>query len=272
MRAARHRSTERVQLIVASGDQAFDAVSPPGVRPGFAVLVGSFCFIIDGGDRIADRLAKAGVALDCLQAILFTGVEPGSCDGIGECVAVWAQLAPRKKMRVIGPARSHRWIAAHASMSEHIRDKLEGLQPEPEPARDVIVFESGGLIVSAFTTDFVVDEEIVSYRFEIGGLRLVIAADRHASWAVAGNADLIVYGASRRGRRELSVADADDEAWARTLTEVAFATAGTGESTPVSFTSWLQSRGVAIASVSATPIVLVELDLSGFGPEFSVIE
>jgi ribonuclease Z len=169
-----------------------------GQKPCLAVAVGGKLFIVDAGSGATDALARKGIPMGRLQAVLLTGADPVQSADLDE---LWAHAAPARhnlKLPVYGPTESHRVVQGlNAALGVGPGSGLEPWAPAPEPGQNVVVYESDGLTISAFTTVTEAYNGRVGYRFDYRGRSLVIAADGNAEWAEAQlGADVVLHGAN----------------------------------------------------------------------------
>ncbi|MBI1252607.1 MAG: hypothetical protein GC189_14185 [Alphaproteobacteria bacterium] len=199
-------------------------------RPCLAVVAAGKLFVIDAGSGAADALHQRNVPVDRLEAVLLTNagfVQTADLDVLFQRATYDRdqQLLP-----VYGPADTQRLVEGlnAAAGLDGIASGLQAWAPAPEPGRSVIVYESEGLIVSAFTTEQDAYTGRVGYRFDYRGRSLVIAGDGRAEWAqAAANADVVLHGAQSQALSHLHQPAEPMATVAEVAAEARLANAGT---------------------------------------------
>ncbi|MGE0044239.1 MAG: hypothetical protein AB7J28_14695 [Hyphomonadaceae bacterium] len=177
-----------------------DNVSQAGreARPCLAVAAAGRLFIIDAGYGAAASLSERGIPLARLEAVLLTQAERTQSADLGELFDNAQNTGGASLLPVYGPADTQRTVEGlnTAGGFDGLNAGLQAWGPAPEPGRSVIVFESDGLVVSAFTTAQDAHEGRVGYRFDYRGRSLVVAGDGRAEWANAtAEADVVLHSA-----------------------------------------------------------------------------
>jgi ribonuclease Z len=189
---------------------------PDPVRSGpcAAVIAGRTLVVVDAGTGGARNLQQIGFAPGLVEALFLTHFHSDHIDGLGELALLrWTGAAREAPLPVHGPAgveevvagfaRAYRQDAAYR-VAHHgprtVPPAGAGLSAHPfalpAPGEAPVVWEAGGLRVTAFAVDHEPVRPAVGYRFEYGGRSLVISGDTRKSANLAARAqgvDLLVH-------------------------------------------------------------------------------
>jgi ribonuclease Z len=182
-------------LVCGTADVTADGREP---RPCLAVAAAGKLFIVDAGSGAAAALNQRNVPLGRLQAVLLTGSGLTESADLDELQAAAATRRADPLLPVYGPADTVRLVdGLNAAIGLNgIDSGMQAWGPSPHPGRSVIVYEGGGLLVSAFATEDDAMTGRVGYRFDYRGRSLVVAGDGRAEWADAtANVDVVLHSA-----------------------------------------------------------------------------
>ncbi|WP_353217671.1 MBL fold metallo-hydrolase [Sandarakinorhabdus sp.] len=172
------------------------------------VQAGTSLLLIDGGDGGVRKLAGWGVPLGGLDGVLITHLHSDHVEGLGPALLMrWTGSAARTPLPLIGPAGTARLAAGynemlHADAGYRTAHHGEAITPTGGgqfAGRDVgpgVVWNAGGLMVTAFAVDHAPIAPAFGYRLTYKGRTAVISGDTAASPAVAAaakGADLLVH-------------------------------------------------------------------------------
>lgn len=175
-------------------------------QPCLAVVAGGRLFVVDAGSGAAASLVQRGVPMARLQAVLLTSSGLQEMADLDEMYGEAARGRTDALLPVYGPADTQRMVDGlnQAAGFDGAARGLQAWGPAPEPGRSVIVFESDGLIVSAFTTQEDAFSGRVGYRFDYRGRSIVVGGDgRVVSAAAAANADVVLQSAQSQALAHL---------------------------------------------------------------------
>lgn len=180
---------------IVCGDPSIEHSDP---KPCLAVIAGGHLFIVDAGSGAASSLMRHNVPLTRLEAVLLTNAGLTQTTDLSALFAESAFGREVELLPVYGPPDTQRLVDGlnQAGGFDGYDRGLQAWGPSPEPGRPVIVFESNGLIVSAFTTREDAFSGRVGYRFDYRGRSLVVGGDGQVvSAEAAANADVVLQGA-----------------------------------------------------------------------------
>lgn len=163
--------------------------------PCVAVIAGDQVLIVDAGSGSARNLAPAGIGTGKVQAVLLTHFHSDHIDGLGELLLqTWVNGARSTPTPVIGPAGVEQVVdgfnrtyatdfgyrVAHHGAALVPPSGAGGLaQPfaMPEPGQGPVVYDKGGLKVTAFAVNHAPISPAVGYRFDYQGRSALISGD-----------------------------------------------------------------------------------------------
>jgi ribonuclease Z len=189
---------------------------PDPVRSGpcTAVIAGRTLVVVDAGTNGARNLQTMGLAPGLVDAQFLTHFHSDHIDGLGEMALLrWTGGGRREPLPVHGPAGVEDVVAGFTRVYQRdVGYRVAHHGPEtvppsgagmtahpftpPAPGEAPVVFEAGGLRVSAFAVDHAPVSPAVGYRFEYGGRTVVVSGDTAKSAnleAQARGAELLVH-------------------------------------------------------------------------------
>ena len=182
--------------------------------PCAAVIAGRQLFVVDAGAGAARTLARLRLPPGAVTAIFLTHFHSDHIDGLGELLLQrWVGGAHETPAPVIGPTGVTQVVdgmnlAYRADHGYRVAHHGEGVAPAagaggvarafevPAAGTARVVFEGGGVVVSAFRVAHEPVTPAVGYRFDYGGRALVISGDTARSETlerVARGVDLLVH-------------------------------------------------------------------------------
>lgn len=158
--------------------------------PATAVVVGGRVFLIDTGVGVERRLAAAGLPTDGVTAVFITHLHSDHVLGLADLIFTSWVMGRTRPFPVYGPhglARMTRHL--YAAFSEDIRIRTEGLEHEardgyridPREIKPGVVYDSGGVRVTAFLVNHGEWREAYGYRFDAPGRSIVLSGDTRPS-------------------------------------------------------------------------------------------
>lgn len=164
--------------------------NPAASGPATAVLVGDRVFLVDAGPAVMRQLASAGLPLNEAAALFITHLHSDHTLGYPDLVFTTWVMGRRTPLVAYGP-RGLRAMTDHliAAFAEDIRARTEGLERQtPEGYRvDVheigpgVVYDSGGVRVTAFAVEHGIWRQAFGYRFDTPDRTVVISGDTRPS-------------------------------------------------------------------------------------------
>lgn len=185
---------------------------PKRSGPCTAIIAGDRLFVVDAGDGAARTLARMRIPPQRVIAMFLTHFHSDHIDGLGAlALQRWAGSGAAAPLPVYGPTGVERVVAGFNEaytldstyrVAHHGADIVPpsgfGMtaQPFQIAGASVVVFEGGGLRVTAFTVDHKPIAPAVGYRFDYKGRSVVISGDTVRSSnleTVANGADVLVH-------------------------------------------------------------------------------
>lgn len=189
---------------------------PKRGNPCVAVIAGERVFIVDAGEQASETLNRMQIDPGRIEAVLLTHFHSDHIGGLGSLtIQRWVAEQSTTRMRVIGPPGVERVIAGYneafaldsgyrtAHHGEAVAPSASaGMTAEPfsfpQDADSMVVFDDGGLKITAFEVDHSPAEPAVGYRFDYKGRSLVVSGDTSYSPVLvraAEGADLLIHDA-----------------------------------------------------------------------------
>ncbi len=231
-------------LVCGAGGPMFDAARS---GPCLAVQAGAYLFVVDAGTGGARNLMRFGVAAGRIEAVLLTHAHSDHIDGLGELgTQRWVGGNHATPLPVHGPPVVEDVVAGFnlaygadfGYRAEHHGETVApiaggGLQAVPfdlpDDGETRLVLETEGqspVRISAFRVSHDPVDQAVGYRFDYGGLSLVISGDTAYSdnlIAHAEGADLLVHEAlssELTGHMEHALKAAGNDSAAKIMADV----------------------------------------------------
>lgn len=203
--------------ICGSGSPMSD---PTRAGPCTAIIAGKRLFIVDIGSGAARNLGPMGLPIGDVDAVFLTHFHSDHIDGLGELMTLrWATGGNKAPLPVYGPSgveavvggfnaaytadRGYR-VTHHGDATVpaagHGAAALPYAMAPGETSK--VVYDAGGVKVTAFTVDHDPITPAVGYRFDYGGRSVVLSGDTEPNENVVTNAkgaDLLVHEALHRG-------------------------------------------------------------------------
>jgi ribonuclease Z len=184
---------------------------PTRAGPCTAVIAGQRLFIVDIGSGAARKLGPMGLNIGTVDGLFLTHFHSDHIDGLGELMTLrWATGNRARPLPVYGPTGVDRVTAgfnAAYALDQTYRIAHHGAAVVPPAGRGVVprsfaadgpvvVFDAGGVRVTAFPVTHAPVTPAVGYRFDYKERSVVVsgdtAPDRRIAVAAKG-ADLLVH-------------------------------------------------------------------------------
>lgn len=177
-----------------------------------AVIAGKRIFVVDAGEGGARNITLMGIPNGMVERLFLTHFHSDHMDGLGPMMLLrWTGAAATSPLPVHGPAGVEAVIAgfnmAYAQDNQY-RTAHHGAEATPPSgagataipfalnADSVVVFDQGGLKVTAFRVDHDPVSPAVGYRFDYKGRSAVLSGDTAKSAVlerVSKGADLLLH-------------------------------------------------------------------------------
>jgi ribonuclease Z len=180
--------------------------------PSILVQAGTQTLVFDAGRGALQRLTQLGIAFGQLDALFLTHLHSDHVVGIPDLwLTGWLLSRRDRPLAVFGPSGT-------ADMMEHLRQAFQfdlrirvadermpptGADTRVAEVKQGVVYDSGGVKVTAFEVDHGPVSPAFGYRVDYAGRSVILSGDTRFSpnlIAFAANADLVVH----------EVADASD--------------------------------------------------------------
>lgn len=164
--------------------------APDAWGPATAVVVGSRVFLVDAGAGVERRLAAAGLPVDGVTAAFITHFHSDHVLGLSDLIFTSWVMGRARPFPVYGPRGLAQMVEhLYAAFREDIRIRTEGLEHESREgyrvdAREIgpgVVYDSGGVRVTAFLVNHGAWREAYGYRFDGPGRSIVFSGDTRPS-------------------------------------------------------------------------------------------
>jgi ribonuclease BN (tRNA processing enzyme) len=164
--------------------------TPDAWGPATAVVVGRRVFLVDAGVGVERRLAAAGLPTTGVTATFITHLHSDHVLGLADLIFTSWVLGRTRPFPVFGPHGLARMTQhLYAAFSEDIRIRTEGLEHESRDGyriavREIgpgVVYDSGGVRVTAFLVQHGEWREAYGYRFDAPGRSIVLSGDTRPS-------------------------------------------------------------------------------------------
>jgi len=173
--------------------------------PATAVVVGGRVFLVDAGAGVERRLVAAGLPADGVTAAFITHLHSDHVLGLADLIFTSWVMGRSRPFPVYGPHGLARMTQhLYAAFSEDIRIRTEGLEHEARDGyridvreiRPSVVYDSGGVRVTAFPVKHGEWREAYGYRFDGPGRSIVLSGDTRPSEELvrmATGVDLLIH-------------------------------------------------------------------------------
>ncbi|MGN6392121.1 MAG: MBL fold metallo-hydrolase [Gemmatimonadales bacterium] len=158
--------------------------------PASAVVVGHRVFLVDAGVGVERRLAGAGLPTDGVSAVFITHLHSDHVLGLADLIFTSWVMGRTRPFPVYGP---HGLAAMtqhlYEAFREDIQNRTDGLEHESRggyrvAVREIgpsVVYDSGGVRVTAFKVKHGEWREAYGYRFDSPGRSIVFSGDTRPS-------------------------------------------------------------------------------------------
>ena len=163
---------------------------PEAAGPATAVVVGGRVFLVDAGVGVERRLAAAGLPTDGVTAVFITHLHSDHVLGLSDLIFTSWVMGRTRPFPVYGPHGLARLTEhLYEAFGEDIRIRTEGLEHESRggyriAVREIgpgVVYDSGGVRVTAFAVNHGEWREAYGYRFDGPGRSIVLSGDTRPS-------------------------------------------------------------------------------------------
>ncbi len=158
--------------------------------PAAAVVVGGRVFLVDAGVGVERRLAAAGLPIDGVTAVFITHLHSDHVLGLADLIFTSWVMGRTRPFPVYGPhGLAQMTEHLYAAFSEDIQIRTEGLEHESREGyrievREIgpsVVYDSGGVRITAFLVNHGEWREAYGYRFDSPGRSVVFSGDTRPS-------------------------------------------------------------------------------------------
>lgn len=198
--AARREST--VVVLLGTGMPRPD---PEASGPATAIVVGQRVFLVDAGPGVERRIAAAHLPIDGVTALFITHLHSDHTLGYPDLIFTSWVMGRKTPLAAYGP-HGLRAMTEHilAAWAEDIDVRTNGLEQRTPGGYRVdvretgpgVVYDSGGVRVTAFQVDHGTWREAYGYRFDTPGRSVVISGDTKPSENLvraAAGADVLIH-------------------------------------------------------------------------------
>jgi ribonuclease Z len=158
--------------------------------PATAVVVGRRVFLVDAGVGVERRLAAAGLPTDGVTAAFITHLHSDHVLGLPDLIFTSWVMGRTRPFPLYGPhGLAQMTDHFYAALSEDIRIRTEGLEHESRDGYRVtvreiepgVIYDSGGVRVTAFLVNHGEWREAYGYRVDAPGRSIVLSGDTRPS-------------------------------------------------------------------------------------------
>lgn len=173
--------------------------------PSAAIVIGNRTYVVDAGRGVVMRLIGAKLPLGTMQCVFLTHLHSDHIDDLPDLYNTPWVLGRAKPFELYGPEGTQALadgMLQFFAADIHIRADLtemhprEGAKINVHTVHEGVIYEDGGLRVTAFNVDHRPVEPAFGYRFDYGGRAIVISGDTRPSdnlIAHAKGADVLVH-------------------------------------------------------------------------------
>ncbi len=179
--------------------------TPDVMGPATAIVVGTRVFLVDAGTGVERRLAAAHLPVDGVTALFVTHLHSDHVLGLADLIFTSWVVGRTRPFPAYGP-RGLRQMTDHlyAAFKEDIQIRTGGLERESPGGYRIavheikagVVYDSGGVRVTAFLVPHGEWKEAYGYRFEAPGRTIVLSGDTRPSEALvrmAAGVDVLIH-------------------------------------------------------------------------------
>jgi len=161
-----------------------------------AVVAGDHWFLVDAGRGVTMRLAATDLAYGSMRAVFLTHLHSDHTAGLPDVFTTSWQFGRRTPLALYGPAGTRTLsdaILQFFAYDIHIRRDLVDEKPaagakiETHTVHQGVVYDDGGVRVTAFLEEHPPVKPAFGYRFDSGGRSIVLSGDTRP------NANLVRY-------------------------------------------------------------------------------
>lgn len=199
------RAQARDSATVVLVGTGFPRPDPAAAGPATAVVVGSRVFLFDAGAGIQRALSAARLPINGVTALFITHLHSDHTLGLPDLILDSWVMGRRTPLPAYGPP-GLRAMTAHilAAWVEDLRVRVEGLEHETPVTPQVrvheiapgVVYDSGGVRVTAVAVPHGALRHAFAYRVDAGGRSVVISGDTRPSPALerlSAGVDVLVH-------------------------------------------------------------------------------
>lgn len=163
---------------------------PDAWGPATAIVVGRRVFLVDAGVGVERRLVAAGLPVDGVTAAFITHLHSDHVLGLPDLIFTSWVSGRSKPFPLYGPhGLASMTEHLYAAFSEDIQIRTEGLEHESRDGYRVavreiapgVIYDSGGVRVTAFLVNHGEWREAYGYRFDTPGRSVVFSGDTRPS-------------------------------------------------------------------------------------------
>ena len=191
-----------VVVLVGTG---FPRPDPAASGPATAVVVGSRVFLFDAGAGIQRALSAARLPINGVTALFVTHLHSDHTLGLPDLILDSWVMGRHTPLQAYGPPGLRR-MTSHilAAWEEDLRVRAQGLEHETPVTPQVrvheigpgVVYDSGGVRVTAVAVPHGALRHSLAYRLDAGGRSVVISGDTRPSPALerlSAGVDVLVH-------------------------------------------------------------------------------
>lgn len=204
-RVSAQTATPRESTVVVLLGTGMPRPDPEASGPATAIVVGQRVFLVDAGPGVERRLAAAHLPIDGVTALFVTHLHSDHTLGYPDLIFTSWVMGRRTPLAAYGPhglrAMTERILAAWAEDIDVRTNGLEqrtpgGYRVDVHETGPGVVYDSGGVRVTAFPVEHGTWREAYGYRFDTPGRSVVISGDTKPSESLvraAAGADVLVH-------------------------------------------------------------------------------
>lgn len=177
-------------VIVVTIGTGVPVPSPGRAGPATVVMVGKRVFLFDAGANVERQLAAADLPIDGVEAVFFTHLHSDHVLGYPDLIFTSWVFGRRVPLRAFGPP-GLKAMTTHliAAFSEDIKVRTTGLEHAiprgyrvtARETRGGVVYDSGGVRITAFRVPHTAWPVALGYRIDAPGRSIVISGDTRPS-------------------------------------------------------------------------------------------